>query len=147
MLTTSEPMRWRRGASLIESSPLSRGSQRGIHHALAARWQIQLVHDGTAGMASGPAAVRAGDDLQPVAVMALPVEAAAAVLVVDLPGLPLVRVRPPLAPLLLEPVPNGVEVVLADKEGVVLGFDLAGVLDEVEVGAVVELEYRERAIR
>ena len=44
---------------------------------------------------SGRAAPRAGDDLQPVAVRALPVEAAAAVLVVDLAGLPPVRVGPP----------------------------------------------------
>jgi hypothetical protein len=37
---------------------------------------------------------------------------------VDLSGMPLVRVGPPLAPLLLEPIPDGVEVVLADQEGV-----------------------------
>src|SRR6476646_4876311 len=96
---------------------------------------------------SGAGPVRAGDDFQPVSVGTLPVQTATVVLVIDLARLALVRVGPPLSLLVLETAPDCVEVVLANEEGVVLRCNLAAVLDEVECGAVVELEHRERTVR
>jgi len=66
------------------------------------------------------AAVRLGDDLQQVAVKVFEVQAAAAVSVVDLPGLGRAGICPVRQALAADAGKGRVEFVLAGKEGVVL---------------------------
>src|SRR5207245_7405353 len=87
------------------------------------------------------AAVRAGDDLQPVTVGVVEVQAAAAVVVVDRPGPALAGIRPIRQPPVPDAAEDGVELVLTHEERVVLGDDLSAGLCEVQRDGVVGLDH------
>ena len=90
------------------------------------------------------AAVGSSDDLKHVAVRILEVDAASAIIAVDLAAALLNGVSPILDPALADAAEDLVEIVLADQEGVVLWSDLAFGLKKVERYAVVEFHYEER---
>src|SRR5713101_7038983 len=87
------------------------------------------------------AAIRAGDDLQPVTVGVVEVQAAAAVVVVDRPGPAFAGIRPVRQPPVPDAAEGGVELVLAHEERVVLGDDLSAGLGEVQRDGVVGLDH------
>src|SRR3954469_10623809 len=66
----------------------------------------------------GLPAVRHGDDLEPVAVGVVPVDATAAVVVVDLAGLAVEGIRPVVESALPDAAEDLVELLVADQEGV-----------------------------
>src|SRR5262245_15953853 len=70
-------------------------------------------------------AVGAGDDFEEVPVGIFEVDAAAAVVVVDLSGALLERIRPVPEPSLADAPEDAVEIILPDEEGVVLRSDVA----------------------
>src|SRR5690606_11382578 len=85
---------------------------------------------------SATAAVRAGDDLEEVPVVAQEVHAAPAVVAVELARLALPGVGPVLHAALDDPPVDLVELRLADQERVVLSGDLVARRGEVEPDAV-----------
>ena len=93
---------------------------------------------------SAAGAVRPGDDLQVVTGGILEVDAAAAVVVVDLARTASPRVGPVLHAALADPAVDGVELVFGHQECVVLRTDVLAVghLGVVEAGAVVEFTAR-----
>src|SRR5205807_1539008 len=90
------------------------------------------------GLPTGP--VRAGDDLEQVAVGVSEVHAATTVVVVDLARSAERRVGPVVEPPLGDPTEDLVELVLADQERVVLRRDLALDVVVVERHLVADLD-------
>lgn len=90
------------------------------------------------------AAVRAGDDLEEMAIGVFEVNPAAAVVAVDFPGAVLAGVGRVLQPSLADAAEDLIEVDFTQQEGVVLARDLAVGRVEVEGGAVAELDDQER---
>src|SRR5687767_7637587 len=88
---------------------------------------------------SAATAVRTGDDLQPMPVRTLPIEAATPVPVVDLVRLTLEGVGPPRAAVTSQATENEVELLLTHEERVVLAVDLALAVHEVQARGVVQL--------
>src|SRR5258708_5342424 len=88
-------------------------------------------------------AVRLGDDLEEVAARLFEVNAAAAVVVVDLALLLLHRIGPVVDALLLDAAEDLVELLLADEERVVLLLDLVVGVAEIERHAVGEHDREE----
>src|SRR5215470_15137053 len=93
----------------------------------------------------GTAAVGAGEQLEQVAVGVLEVDAAAAVPGVDHAGLAAPGIGPVRQVLLANPAERGVELLLPDEKGVVLGGYRAAGLGEVQGHAVVGLDHEEVA--
>jgi hypothetical protein len=75
----------------------------------------------TVGLAA--AAIRPGDDLQQVTVRIFEVQAAAAVPVVDHPGLGLARICPVRQVVAFDAAKGRIELLLPDQEGVMLRAD------------------------
>src|SRR3954452_18266414 len=98
-----------------------------------------FAHDALA--CAGP--VGAGDDLEQMAVRVLEIEAAAAVVPVDLAGPGLRRIRPVSQALRADAPISGVEFRLTDQEGIMLARDLAFPLVEIEGHMIVELDHEE----
>src|SRR5580704_992988 len=96
-----------------------------------------------AGEGSTGAAVGPGDDLQQVTVRVFEVQAAAAVPVVDHPGLSLPWICPVRQVLAADAGKGRIEFLLADEEGVMLGGYRPGGLGEVQRNAVVGLDHEE----
>src|SRR5262249_9097132 len=90
-------------------------------------------------------AIRAGNDLHQVTIGVREVDAASAVIVVDLPPPLPAGIGPVRAPALGDPAEDDVEVFLADQERIVLGSDVAVGLGEVEGHAVVRSDDEEMA--
>src|SRR5437867_3019598 len=95
--------------------------------------------------ATAATAIGAGEDLQPVAIRIIPIDAAAAVAVVDLTRPALAGIGPVGQPALADAAEDLIELVLAHEEGVVHHREVALVAYEVERDAVVELDAVERA--
>src|SRR5215467_11809180 len=70
-------------------------------------------------------AIGAGDDFEQMPVRVFEIDAAAAVVVVDLSRVLLERIRPVLEASLADAPEHAVEIVLPDEEGVVLRSDVA----------------------
>ena len=92
----------------------------------------------------GGAAVGAGDDLEQVSVGIVEVDAAAAVFVVDLARLLLVRIGPMGEAPFGDPAEDRVEIVFAHQERVVLGPDVVTGVDERECDLVGSRHLDER---
>ena len=89
---------------------------------------------------SAAAAVRPGDHFEVMTVRIPKIDAASAIVVVDLSGPAAPRISPVVEAAILDPVEDGVEVSFADQEGVVLGPDRALGVSKVERDAVVQLD-------
>ena len=95
--------------------------------------------------ASAAAAIRPGDDLEPVPVRVVPIDAAPAIGVVDPARLLLAGIGPVRQAALADAPEDSVELVLADEKRVVLHFDVARRLNEIEGDGIVELDAEKRA--
>src|SRR6185437_13132059 len=94
---------------------------------------------------SGPAAIRACDDLEIVAVGIVPIQAAAPVIVVDLRRSAVHGISPIVQPARANALENGIELRFPDEEGVMLDRDGLLRLLKIERGCVVERHRPERA--
>src|SRR5690349_10351492 len=111
---------------------------------MASGWGPAGVRLGPAG-GLGAAAVGAGEQLEQVAVGVLEVDTAATVPGVDHVGLAAPGIGPVRQVLLADPAERGVELLLPDQEGVVLGGYGAAGLGEIQRHAVVGLDHEEMA--
>src|SRR5262245_53471006 len=94
--------------------------------------------------ASSTSAVRPRDDLEIVAVEVVPVQAAAAVVTIDLECLLMPRVGPIRQAALTDAREDRVELLLAHQEGIVLDRHRLVAVLEIERHAVVERDLPER---
>jgi hypothetical protein len=89
---------------------------------------------------SAAAAVRPGDHFEVVAVRITKIDAAPAIIAVDLAGPAAPRISPVVEAAILDAAERGVEVSFADQEGVVLWMDWAIGVGKIERDAVVQLD-------
>src|SRR4030095_17157396 len=89
-------------------------------------------------------AVRLGDQLEQMAVGILEIDAAAAPVMVDLAGTALVMIGEVVDARLLDARERGIELLVVDQEGIVLGAHILGI-DEAEADAVAGLHAPKRS--
>ncbi|GAB3796316.1 hypothetical protein GCM10027605_04040 [Micromonospora zhanjiangensis] len=145
-LRTGEPgrRRIRRAVATVLDGPEFRRRARALAAELAAAGGIPAAADLVEGLLTP---VRAGDDLQAVAVGVEPVHAATPVVGVDPARFPTHRIGPVRQIPFLDPAPDPVELVLTDQERVVLRMHRLVDLEDVERHSVVHLDHPERTVR
>src|SRR5262245_39371390 len=125
---------------MVRTQPQVDGCARGLRpFVLADRSSLSA----TRGAGQGPrswlpaaAAIGSRNDFQQMSVRVLGIDAPSAVVTVDRVRLMLPRIRPMRKTVLLDAGENLVELLLSDKERIVLGPDLAFLVHEIDVHTI-----------